>query len=137
LTAPEFDHVAQAAPDIEEAVGWYVKLLPNTRVLHQDETWVFIEAGRARIALVVHDQGPGHIAWRITGLETERMATKYGAEIKPHRDGSRSFYLDNPRCHSVEIICVEGSAWENLHPRAKQGQDIGNATGDSTDAGFA
>jgi catechol 2,3-dioxygenase-like lactoylglutathione lyase family enzyme len=99
-----FDHAAQVVPDIAEAVAWYQKLLPNTRVIHQDATWAFIEAGGAKIAFVVKDQHPGHLAWRVDDETLERLAREFGREIKPHRDRTRSFYLEAPGGQAVEII---------------------------------
>jgi catechol 2,3-dioxygenase-like lactoylglutathione lyase family enzyme len=79
----EFDHAAQVVPDIAEAVAWYRRTLPNTRVIHQDATWAFIEAGGAKIAFVVKDQHPGHLAWRVDDATLETLAREHGKEIKP------------------------------------------------------
>ena len=106
-----FDHAAQVVPDIAEAVAWYQNLMPVT-VLYQDASWAFIEAGGAKLAFVVKDQHPGHLAWRVDAAELTRLATLHHLEIKPHRDGTRSFYLDAPGGQAIEIICYEGSRWE-------------------------
>ena len=98
-----FDHVAQVVSDIAEAIAWYEKLLPVT-VLHQDATWGFIEAGGVKLAFVVKDQHPNHIAWRVSIVELERLAIEHNQEIKPHRDGTRSFYLIAPGGQAIEII---------------------------------
>lgn len=108
-----FDHVAQVVPDVADAVAWYRNLLPETNVLYQDATWAFVEVGGVKLAFVVKDQHPGHIAWRVDNVELERLAEKYGKEIKPHRDGTHSFYLEAPGGQSVEIISFEGSTWDN------------------------
>ncbi len=108
-----FDHVAQVVPDIAAAVTWYTSLLPDVKVLYQDESWAFIEAGGVKLAFVLRDQHPGHIAWRVSNAELERLAIQFAREIKPHRDGTRSFYLEAPGGQSVEIITFEGSTWEN------------------------
>lgn len=109
-----FDHAAQVVPDIAEAVDWYRKTIPNVAVLYQDATWALIQAGGARIAFVVRDQHPGHLAWRVDAAELERLAREHGQEIKPHRDGTRSFYLEGPGGQAIEIISIEGSAYETL-----------------------
>jgi hypothetical protein len=44
--------------------------------------------------------------------ELQRLAEQHGKEIKPHRDGTKSFYLDAPGGQSLEIISYEGSRWE-------------------------
>jgi hypothetical protein len=110
-----FDHAAQQVPDISEAVAWYQKHIPGTRVLFQDESWAFIDAGGARIAFVRRDQHPGHLAWRVDTETLERLAAEHGQEIKLHRDKTRSFYMESPGGQWVELIAVEGSPWENLN----------------------
>jgi len=100
----EFDHVAQQVPDIAEAVSWYQRTLPDVRVLYQDESWAFIEANGIKLAFVKKDQHPGHIAWRVDAAELERLAAETGNEIVPHRDKTRSFYLEAPGGQWIEII---------------------------------
>lgn len=115
-----FDHAAQVVPDIEEAVAWYRELLPDAKVLYQDATWAFLEAGGVKLAFVVRDQHPGHLAWRVSDDELRRLAARYGKEIKPHRDGTRSFYLEAPGGQGVEMISYEGSRWEELEELEKR-----------------
>ncbi|WP_395090667.1 VOC family protein [Armatimonas sp.] len=98
-----FDHVAQVVPNIAEAVAWYQEHIGAT-VLYQDMSWAFMEAGGARLAFVVKDQHPNHLAWRVSGEELEALAAKYGKEIKIHRDNTRSFYLEAPGGTHIEII---------------------------------
>lgn len=107
-----FDHVAQVVPDIAAAVDWYQTLFPEATVLYQDASWAFVEAGGVKLAFVIKDQHPGHLAWRVDNAELERAAARFGKEIKPHRDGTRSFYLDAPGSQSIEIICTDGSLWD-------------------------
>lgn len=107
-----FDHVAQVVPNIAEAVAWYRNNLPGVNVLYQDDSWAFVEAGGVKLAFVVRDQHPGHLAWRVSTAELERLAARHGKEIKPHRDGTKSFYLEGPNGQSIEIIAYEGSRWE-------------------------
>ena len=100
----EFDHVAQQVPDIAEAVAWWQRTIPGTRVLFQDDTWGLVEADGVKLAFVMADQHPGHLAWRVSDDELERLAAEHGAAISPHRDGTRSFYLQGPGGQAVEII---------------------------------
>ena len=106
------DHVAQVVPDIAAAVAWYVETLPGTEVLYQDASWAFLEAGGVRLAFVVADQHPNHLAWRVSEEELERLAAQHGKEIKLHRDKTRSFYLEAPGGQWIEIISMTGSAWD-------------------------
>ncbi len=108
----EFDHVAQQVPDIAEAVAWYRDNLPGATVLYQDATWALLDAGGVKLAFVVQDQHPQHLAWRVDEAELERLATLHGKEIKPHRDRTRSFYLEAPGGQWIEIISIEGSTYE-------------------------
>ena len=114
-----FDHIAQQVPNIAEAVQWYQEHIPGTRVLFQDSTWAFIDAGGAKIAFVVKSEHPPHLAWRVSAEELERLAIEYGKEIDVHRDKTRSFYLDGPGGNAIEIISVEGSPWESLTVRVE------------------
>lgn len=100
----QFDHIAQQVPDIAASVAWYQERIPGCRVLYQDASWAFIEAGGVKLAFVLKDQHPGHIAWRVTDAELERLAKQYAKEIKPHRDRTRSFYLEAPGGQWIEII---------------------------------
>ena len=110
----QFDHVAQQVPNIREAVAWYEKTIPGVRVLHEDASWAFIDANGVKLAFVLKDQHPGHLAWRVSDQDLERLAAEHGKEIALHRDKTRSFYLEAPGGQWIEIICTVGSPWENL-----------------------
>jgi catechol 2,3-dioxygenase-like lactoylglutathione lyase family enzyme len=100
----QFDHVAQQVPDIAAALEWWARLVPGARVLYADDTWALLEAGGARLAFVMADQHPNHLAYKVSGEELERLASAHGAQVSGHRDGSRSFYLDAPGDQGVEVI---------------------------------
>jgi hypothetical protein len=100
----QFDHVAQQVPDIAAALDWWLETVPGARVLYADETWGLLEAGGARIAFVTAEQHPDHVAYKVSGSELDRLAAHNGAAVDTHRDGSRSFYLDAPGEHRVEVI---------------------------------
>ncbi len=99
-----FDHIAQQVPDIAEAVAWYTRVISGSRIVYQDATWALVEAAGARLAFVRAEQHPSHLAWRVSDAELERLAAEHGATIKPHRDRTRSFYLQAPGGLWVEII---------------------------------
>ena len=99
-----FDHVAMQVPCIAEAVAWYRDRIPGSRVLYQDESWAFLEAAGTKLAFVLPHQHAGHIAWRVADVDLEALAQRYEKTIKPHRDGTRSFYLDGPGGHAIELI---------------------------------
>ena len=92
----QFDHVAQPVPDIAAALAWWQRTVPGARVLYADDTWGLIDAGGAKLAFVMADQHPHHLAFKVSGEELERLAAEHGAAIAVHRDASRSFYLEAP-----------------------------------------
>jgi hypothetical protein len=99
-----FDHVAQQVPDIAEAVAWQLQAVPGSRVLHQDPTWALVESAGVKLAFVLPEQHPPHIAYRVDDDELERLAAHHGATIAVHRDATRSFYLKGPGSLQTEII---------------------------------
>jgi hypothetical protein len=101
----KFDHVAQQVPDITAAVEWQRRTVPGTTVLHQDATWALVESGGARVAFVLPEEHPSHLAFRVDGEELERLAAEHGVEIATHRDATRSIYLVGPGSLQTEIIC--------------------------------
>jgi catechol 2,3-dioxygenase-like lactoylglutathione lyase family enzyme len=109
----KFDHVAQPVPDIAAALAWWQHTVPGARVLHADDTWGLLEAGGARLAFVMADQHPHHLAFKVSGEELERLAAEHGAEIALHRDASRSFYLDAPGDSRVEVIAFPDALEED------------------------
>ena len=99
-----FDHVAHQVPDIAAALAWWSDLIPGARVLYADETWGLLDAGGAKLAFVMADQHPNHLAFAVSGDELSRMAALHDVPVRGHRDGSRSFYLDAPGGQGVEVI---------------------------------
>lgn len=100
----EFDHVAQQVPDIAEAVEWQLRTVPGTTVVHQDPTWALVESGGARLAFVLAEQHPSHLAYRVDAAQLERLAAENGVAIATHRDATRSIYLQGPGSLQTEII---------------------------------
>ena len=100
----QFDHVAQQVSDIAAALDWWQRMVPGATVLYQDDTWGLLEAGGARLAFVMAEEHPDHLAFKVSAGELERMAADHDARIAVHRDASRSFYVDAPGGHRVEVI---------------------------------
>lgn len=100
----QFDHVAQRVSDIGSALEWWQRMVPGAVVLYQDDTWGLLEAGGAKLAFVVAEQHPDHLAFKVSVEELARLAREHDASIAVHRDGSRSFYTDAPDGHRVEIV---------------------------------
>jgi hypothetical protein len=100
----QFDHVAQRVSDVGGALRWWQRMVPGAVVLYEDETWGLLEAGGARLAFVVEREHPDHLAFKVSRDELERLAAEHGAAVDVHRDASRSFYVDAPGGHQVEVI---------------------------------
>jgi catechol 2,3-dioxygenase-like lactoylglutathione lyase family enzyme len=100
----QFDHVAQRVPDVAAALAWWQRMVPGATVLHADDTWGMLEAGGAKLAFVLDEQHPDHLAYKVSTAELERLAGEHGATIAMHRDGSRSFYVQAPGEHRLEVI---------------------------------
>lgn len=99
-----FDHVAHQVPDIGAAIAWWQANVGDVEVLYQDDTWGLVEAGGLRMAFVMADEHPGHVAFRVSPERLEALEREHGREAVEHRDGSRSFYVDGPGETGVEII---------------------------------
>jgi len=110
----KFDHVAQPVPDIAAALAWWRRAIPGAQVLYADDTWGLLEAGGAKLAFVVAEQHPQHLAFAVSGDELERLAGEHRAEIDGHRDGSRSFYLQAPGDGRLEIIAYPDALEEDF-----------------------
>jgi catechol 2,3-dioxygenase-like lactoylglutathione lyase family enzyme len=95
----KFDHVAVNVSDIGRSVEWYRANL-QAMVLYQDETWAFLEAGGAKIALTLKTQHPAHIAFDVGPNPPEEFRLK----AKRHRDGSVSRYIADPDGNAIEWI---------------------------------
>ena len=99
-----FDHIAQQVSDIAAAVAWQCDLVPGTRVVYQDATWALVDSGGARLAFVLPDQHPDHIAYRVDDDELEALARRHGGTIAVHRDASRSIYVAGPDGLQAEFV---------------------------------
>jgi hypothetical protein len=106
----QFDHVAQQVPDIAEAVEWQQRTVPGTTVVYQDPTWALVESAGLRMAFVLPEQHPAHLAFRVDSEELERLAAEHGVEIATHRDATRSIYLEGPGSLQTEIITYPAGA---------------------------
>jgi catechol-2,3-dioxygenase len=94
-----FDHVAVNVTEINRSIEWYRSNL-QANVLYQDETWAFLEAGGAKIALTLKAQHPAHIAFDLGPNPPSEFLQK----AKLHRDGSLSRYVADPDGNAIEWI---------------------------------
>jgi hypothetical protein len=89
-------HVALQVRDIGRAVDWYRSVLA-CELAHQDESWALLEFANLRVALVLPDEHPAHLAI----LRPD--AARFGP-LSEHRDGSRSAHIVDPWGNSIELL---------------------------------
>ena len=90
-------HAAIRVKDVNEAVEWYTQKFA-CRVEYQDATWAMLEFANVRLAFVLAEQHPPHIA--ILG-----DPSAFGA-AKVHRDGTSSVYVKDPNGNNVEVLAL-------------------------------
>ena len=95
----KFDHVAINVADIAKSVAWYTERV-GAKVLYQDDTWGLVEVGGVKLALTILNQHPAHVAFDL-GAEPGEDLFRKG---KTHRDGSISYYVNDPDGNAVEFI---------------------------------
>src|ERR1041385_2270785 len=78
----EFDHIALSVPDITEAVNFYESAFSQTRRLYQDETWALLQIDSLKIAFVLEEEHPPHMAFRVdTESELNRLSEQANSKI--------------------------------------------------------
>lgn len=101
----KFDHVAFVVKDVSEAVSFYSATFENVDVLYLDESWAFISVGGTKIAFVIAEQHPPHLAMQIDDRAAfEAAAMQQGKKISVHRDLSESFYFSDPSDNVIEVM---------------------------------
>ncbi|MCS6884284.1 MAG: VOC family protein [Acidobacteriota bacterium] len=95
----KLDHVAVSVTDIAAAVNWY-KSKFNCNVVYQDDTWAMLEFSNARLALVIPEQHPPHVA-------VVRSDAEIFGNLTTHRDGTRSVYVRDPFGNAVEVMAED------------------------------
>jgi len=92
-------HVAVSVKDVKSAVEWYRRNF-RCKVSYQDDTWAMLDFANLKLALVLPQQHPPHLAF------VHSEADKFGA-LNTHRDGTRSCYIKDPAGNSVEILAQD------------------------------
>ena len=95
----KFDHVAVRVGNIETAIKWYKSNL-GANVKYSDESWAMMDINGSKLALVLGDIHPPHIAFSLS----DNVCFGNESEVKHHRDGSHYVYLDDPFGNTIEII---------------------------------
>jgi catechol 2,3-dioxygenase-like lactoylglutathione lyase family enzyme len=107
-------HVAIHVSDVERSVRFYRDLLGLEPGWKTEEDWTILTCGEDDLALIKKTPGalhPPHFGFRVDSAAQvdaayERLKDKVRITKAPadHRDGSRSFYFDDPDGNAVEII---------------------------------
>lgn len=93
------DHIAISVTNLKETVDWYKENF-RCEVDYQDDTWAFLRFGNIKMAFVIAEQHPPHIAF------VSENAESFGP-LKTHRDGTRSIYIKDPSANTVEIMAKD------------------------------
>ena len=90
-------HAALRVKDVKETVKWYTQRF-KCKVEYQDATWAMLAFENVRLAFVLAEQHPPHIA--IVG-----DPAAFG-EPQVHRDGTSSVYVKDPNNNNVEVLAL-------------------------------
>lgn len=103
--AAAVDHLAVKCADLSESVEEYKRLGFTVETVYED--WAMMRDRRGfGIALLPPDsKHPPHIGMKVETLEElERAARRENRPVKPHRDGTSSFYTKGVDGNIVELI---------------------------------
>ena len=92
----ELHHVAVQVRDVRRAVAWYRERFRFT-VEWLDDTWALLRFANTSLALVVPGEHPPHLAFTMEDAESL-------GELSPHRDGTRSIYIEDSEGNVVECM---------------------------------
>ena len=99
------DHIAVKSEDLEKDVEGYKAIGFTVETLYEDWAMVRDPNGFGVALLPPDSKHPPHIALRVETMEElEAAAEREGRPIKPHRDGTYSFYTKGVGKNIVELI---------------------------------
>lgn len=104
VSKDRIDHIAIAVENVEDAVDWYTSTF-NCTISYKDDTWALLDFENVKIALVIPEQHPAHLAF------IRENAEAYGA-LKTHRDGTQSCYIRDISGNPIEIMKPYQTPWE-------------------------
>ena len=99
------DHIAVKCDDLERDIEEYKRLGFRAETIYED--WAMMRDTKGfGIALLPPDsKHPPHLGLRVDSMaELEAAAKREGRPIKPHRDGTSSFYTKGVGGSIVELI---------------------------------
>ena len=92
----KIDHIALQTKNINDSVSWLVKKF-KCSVKYQDESYAMLEFNNMKIALVLPDQHPPHVAIKCDNIEEHGKPRK-------HRDESEFLYIEGFDKNVFELI---------------------------------
>ncbi|MGQ0542581.1 MAG: VOC family protein [Blastocatellia bacterium] len=99
------DHIAVKCNDLETAVDEYKRLGFSVETVYEDWAMMRDSKGFGLALLPPDSRHPPHFGLRVeTMAELEAAAEKEGRPIKPHRDGTSSFYTKGVDGNIIELI---------------------------------
>ena len=99
------DHLAIKCEDLEKDVEEYKRLGFTVETLYEDWAMMRDAKGFGIALLPPNSKHPTHLGLRVETMEElEKAAKKEGRPIKPHRDGTSSFYTKGVGGQIVELI---------------------------------
>ncbi len=123
-TVKRLGHVAIRVKDVERARDFYVAL--GMTLVWQDADWCYLEVGPGKDGLAL--LGPGyksagpHFAFHFTERkQVENIQSHLKAKgvnvghLYEHRDGTASFYLQDPEGNWLEMLCEPKGGIPNNH----------------------
>lgn len=99
------DHIAVKCDDLERSVEEYKRLGFMVETVYEDWAMVRDRKGFGIALLPPDSKHPPHFGLRVGSMEElEAAAAKEGRPIKPHRDGTSSFYTKGVDGNILELI---------------------------------
>lgn len=90
------DHIALVVEDPKKSAEWYCEKF-KAEFIFADETWAMVQFDNIKLAFVIKRQHPAHIAFRVDTLDSDKR-------VKPHRDGTESYYTRDQDGNIIEMI---------------------------------
>ncbi len=99
------DHIAVKCEDLTADVEEYKRLGFTVETMYEDWAMVRDANGFGMALLPPNSKHPPHIGMKVDTMEElEAAAQREGRPIKPHRDGTSSFYTKGVGGNIVELI---------------------------------
>lgn len=99
------DHIAVKCEDLQRAVEEYKRIGFTVETIYEDWAMMRDTKGFGIALLPPESKHPPHFGIKVESLqELETAAEKEGRPIKPHRDGTSSFYTKGIDGNIIEVI---------------------------------